>query len=220
MQRVLQGLHKKTVELGSTWGGIFKGLFNRVDKAVQEDAVTEELKQKVDKTARLAYLEHFEASAEAQAVILGASRVAKNVLDIGVTQAKKKGAFVAERALAVLGRNKIAVESYAEIVVGELGMTALNEAFAVVSVAEDATHKQFKRIGKSTVERSHSVLEGRVIPIGENFIMDGYSVPFPHHPSLPLKHRINCKHAVVGVKLRGRGKGIITRIEGFGRRVK
>lgn len=217
MRRIFNELKRNLQQLKPKWVGRFTNLFSAVQETVLEQKDLGKLDDALRDNLRMAHFENFAASATAQSKLLGVTRASSLTLRKGVARAKAFQGIAQERILQVLGKNAIALESYAEIVEAELSMTAINEGFIVASIAEGATHKQFVRIGKSTVERSHSSLEGKIIPVGNNFEMDGYSVPFPHHPSLPLKHRINCKHAVVGLRLKrqGQDRGIISDFEAY-----
>lgn len=69
--------------------------------------------------------------------------------------------------------------------------------FETVGTVAGATKKTFTRFRAAKENRPHSRLEGSTIPKSQNFLIDGYSVPAPADPKLPLSSRLRCGHCVL-----------------------
>ena len=123
----------------------------------------------------------------------------RSALSRGDDLARPFGVLMRSRALSVLAKPQTERQlvAYARTL-SDVSVTFGSRAgFETVGKASGARFKTLERMKRVREPRRHSLLEGQTLPVGQNFLIDGYSVPGPAHPSLPLRSRLWCGHCLV-----------------------
>ena len=113
--------------------------------------------------------------------------------------ARPFGVLMRSRALSVLAKPQTERQlvAYARTL-SDVSVTFGSRAgFETVGKAAGARFKQFVRFKRVKEGRPHSRLEGSVRPVNGTWLIDGYTVPTPAHPSLPLRSRLFCGHGAL-----------------------
>ena len=106
------------------------------------------------------------------------------------------GSVMQRRVTTVLARphSEAQLRAYGSLLSEVSVNFGARQGFEVVGKAGGATKKTFIRVRAAKEPRPHSKLEGLTIPKTQNFLIDGYSVPVPADPKLPLSSRLRCGH--------------------------
>lgn len=110
--------------------------------------------------------------------------------------ALQHGAVMQDRVVKVLRKphTEAQLAAYGRVLADVSTTFGARAGFDEVGKGAGAKRKQFVRVARVKEPRVHSVLEGRTIPVSESWNLNGYRVPSPAHPSLPLSERLFCKH--------------------------
>ena len=106
------------------------------------------------------------------------------------------GALMQRRVSTVLTRphSEAQLRAYGSLLSEVSSMFGARQGFETVGTVGGATKKQFVRVRPVKEARPHSKLEGSVIARSAKWAIDGYSVPAPADPRLPLSSRLRCGH--------------------------
>lgn len=109
------------------------------------------------------------------------------------------GRLVQRRVQLVLAReqSEVQLQAYARLLNSVSTNFGARAGFETVGTQAGATKKTFTRFRSARENRPHSRLEGLTIGRNENFLIDGFSVPAPADPKLPLSSRLRCGHCAL-----------------------
>lgn len=144
------------------------------------------------------FLRTFGLAAEEQAKYLR-SLPPTRLEELSQNSAYAFGVLMRSRVVTVLSKPQTEAQlaAYSRTLADVSVTFGCRAGFETLGEAAGAKRKQFVRFKRVREGRAHSALEGSVRFVNENWLIDGYSVPTPAHPSLPLSSRLWCGHGAL-----------------------